>query len=63
MLAEYYELRDRQLAIERKLMIISKTAQTILDTIQTQRTLRVEWYIVILIVVDIVISLTDKFMQ
>ena len=52
-----FELRDRQLALERKLEVVSRTAETLLDLLQTQRSLRVEWYIVILIVVEILLTL------
>lgn len=62
-LAQEYEIRDRQLALERKLRLISDTAQTLLDMLQTQRTLRVEWYIVILIVVEIVLTLYELFLH
>lgn len=59
-LRDGYDLTDRHAAIIQKLALISKTAQTLLDLIQNERSLRVEWYIVILIVVDIVIALADK---
>jgi uncharacterized Rmd1/YagE family protein len=59
-LRDGYDLADRHEAIMQKLALISKTAQTLLDLIQNERSLRVEWYIVILIVVDIVIALSDK---
>jgi len=59
-LRDGYDLADRHEAIMQKLGLISKTAQTLLDLIQNERSLRVEWYIVILIVVDIVIALADK---
>ena len=62
-LAQEYEIHDRQLALERKLRLISDTAQTLLDMLQTQRTLRVEWYIVILIVVEIVLTLYELFLH
>lgn len=56
-----YELRERHLALERKLALISQTAGTFLRLLQDKRTLRVEWYIVVLIFVDIVISVTKLF--
>jgi uncharacterized Rmd1/YagE family protein len=58
-LQKEYELHPRERALERKLSLISRTAETSLDRIQTDRSLRVEWYIVILIVVEIVIILYD----
>lgn len=60
-LGEEYELRERDLALERKLDLISRTAQTFLDLLHTRRSLRVEWYIVILIAVEIALSVYDLF--
>jgi required for meiotic nuclear division protein 1 len=54
-----YELRERQLALERKLEVIGRTASTLLDLLQSRRSLRVEWYIVILIVVEIGLTLYE----
>lgn len=56
-----YEIRERQLALERKLTLINDTAGTLLDLLQSQRSLRVEWYIVILIVIEIVLTLYQLF--
>ena len=56
-----YEIRERHTALERKLDLISRTAETLLDLVHNKRSLRVEWYIVILIVVDIIVSLVGKF--
>lgn len=61
-LEDEYELHERHVALERKLELISRTAATLLDLLQTNRSLRVEWYIVILIVVEIVLTLHEKFM-
>ncbi len=54
-LQDEYELNDRARALDRKLELISRTASTSLDLLQNRRTLRVEWYIVILIVVELVV--------
>lgn len=56
-----YELHDRDLALGRKLDLISHTAQTYLSLLQNRQGLRVEWYIVILIVVEIVLIVYDIF--
>ena len=56
-LATEYELRDRDVALARKLDLISRTAETYLDLVNHRQALRVEWYIVILIVAEIVLSL------
>ncbi len=56
-----FEIRERHVALERKLLLITKATETLLDLLQHKRSLRVEWYIVILIVIDIVISLAEKY--
>jgi uncharacterized Rmd1/YagE family protein len=58
-----YEIGERQIALERKLDLISNTAETLLGLLQDRRTLRVEWYIVILIVVEIVLTLYELFFR
>jgi required for meiotic nuclear division protein 1 len=55
-LEDEYEIRDRQLALDRKLELIGNTASTLLDLLQSRRSLRVEWYIVILIVAEIALT-------
>jgi uncharacterized Rmd1/YagE family protein len=60
-LEDEYEIRERHLALERKVDLISRTAGTVLDLLQNQRSLRVEWYIVFLILLEILISLYDLF--
>ncbi|MBI2778399.1 MAG: RMD1 family protein [Gammaproteobacteria bacterium] len=60
-LVDEYELRERHLALERKLELISRTVETLLDLLQHNRSLRVEWYIVILIVVEILLTLYTMF--
>ncbi len=62
-LEDEYEIRERHLALERKLDLISRTAETALELMQHNVTLRVEWYIVILIVVEILLSLYDMFLS
>jgi uncharacterized Rmd1/YagE family protein len=62
-LSAEYELRDRDLALGRKLDLISRTAQTYLDLLQNRQSLRVEWYIVILILVEIVLLIYDLYMR
>lgn len=51
-----YELRERNAVLERKLAIIARIAETTLNLLHNRRTLRVEWYIVILIVIEILLS-------
>lgn len=56
-----FELTERHEALERKLDLISRTAETLLGLLHTQRSLRVEWYIVILIVCEILLTLYELF--
>ncbi|MBD3618113.1 MAG: RMD1 family protein [Chromatiales bacterium] len=62
-LEDEYELKERQLALERKLDVISRTAETQLELLQARRTLRVEWYITILIVIEIMLTLYEMFIR
>lgn len=52
-----YELLQRRAALERKQELLSRTVETVLDLLNQRRSLRVEWYIVILIVFEIIITL------
>lgn len=54
-LTEEFEIHERKLALERKLSLVSQTAETVVGLIENARTLRVEWYIVILIVIEILL--------
>jgi len=60
-LKDEYELHERHLAVERKLDLISRTAETLLGILQNRRSLRVEWYITILIVLEILLTLYQMF--
>lgn len=56
-LQEEYELRERADALTRKLKVISDTAEVLTDMIDTRRSLRLEFIIVMLIVFEIMLSL------
>jgi uncharacterized Rmd1/YagE family protein len=60
-LAEEFEIRERHLVLGRKLELLSRTASTVLELLQNRRSLRVEWYIVILIVLEILLTLYQMF--
>lgn len=60
-LALEYELADRDRALSRKLVLISDVAGTYLELLDTRKSVRLEWYIIILIAVEIVIILWDYF--
>jgi uncharacterized Rmd1/YagE family protein len=55
-LADEYELRDRDRALDRKLDVVSRTVETLLGLVQTRSSMRVEWYIVLLIVAELLLS-------
>ena len=61
-LREEYELPERDRALSRKLGLISQTAETALGLLQARRSLRVEWYIVLLIVAEIALTLYQMFL-
>jgi uncharacterized Rmd1/YagE family protein len=62
-LEDEYELRERHLGLERKLELIARTVETLLDILHNNRSLRVEWYIVVLIVVEIILTLYEIFIK
>jgi uncharacterized Rmd1/YagE family protein len=62
-LEDEFEIRERHLALERKLNLVSRTAQTVLEVLQSRRTFRLEWYVVILIFVEILLSLVQLVMM
>lgn len=49
--------------MERKLRLISRTSHTLLELLSNRRTLRVEWYIMILIVFEIFLSVYELFIR
>lgn len=58
-----FELHDRDRALSRKVRLISDTAEALLDLVHNKRSLRVEWYITILILVEIALSLYEMFFR
>lgn len=58
-----YELMERDQALTRKNAFISDSVGALIDLVQQRQSLRVEWYIVILIVVEIVILVYDMFLR
>lgn len=55
-----YEIRERSRALDNKLEVIGDTAETLLDLVHTSRSQKVEWYIVGLILFEILLSLYEK---
>ncbi len=65
-LEDEFELMERQSALDRKLGLISDTAQTLADVWDNKQLHKLEWYVIGLIIFEIVISLvdlTDKFLR
>ena len=65
-LEDEFELQERQSALDRKLGLISDTAQTLADVWDNKQFHKLEWYVIGLILFDIVISLfelSDKFLR
>jgi uncharacterized Rmd1/YagE family protein len=56
-LEDEYELKERVAGLDRKLTVISETANALTDINDTRRSFRLEWAIVVLIVFEIAISL------
>ncbi|RJQ87330.1 MAG: RMD1 family protein [Desulfobacteraceae bacterium] len=61
LLEDEFEIRERNAALSRKLDLLSRTAQTALGLLHNRRSLRVEWYIVLLIVAEIGLTLLELF--
>jgi len=55
-LEDEYELKERLDTLERKLTVIAETADALTDIIDTQRSLRLEIAVVVLIVIEVVIG-------
>jgi uncharacterized Rmd1/YagE family protein len=65
-LEDEFELQERQAALDRKLGLISDTAQTLADVWDNKQLHKLEWYVIALILFEIVISLyemADKFLH
>ncbi len=63
-LEDEFELKERQSALDRKLGLISDTAQTLADVWDNKQLHKLEWYVIGLIIFEIIISLFelgDKF--
>jgi uncharacterized Rmd1/YagE family protein len=52
-----FEVQERLAVMERKLDLAGRTVRTLVDLINARHSLRVEWYIVALIVVEILLTL------
>jgi uncharacterized Rmd1/YagE family protein len=62
-LVDEYDLPARARAVERKLVVIRETADTITDLISTRTSHRLELYVIILIAIEIALVLYDRFIK
>jgi uncharacterized Rmd1/YagE family protein len=62
-LADEFELRERYAVLERKLELTARTAQTVLDLLRHRHNIRLEWYIVLLIIAEIFLTLYELFVR
>lgn len=60
-LRDEFEIVERFTALNRKLELVSRTVETALGLIQARRSLRVEYYVVILIILEILLTLYQMF--
>jgi len=60
-LEDEYELKERVDNLNRKLSVISETAKVMTDIIDTRRSLRLEFIIVLLIVFEVLITIYQIF--
>ena len=58
-----YELRERNTALDRKLALIAQTAETAVNLMQNRSMLRVEWYIVALIVLEVMLYIYEIWLR
>jgi len=56
-LEDEFELHERHSALERKLNLISRTAQTLAEIVETKQVHRLEWYVIGLIFFELVVGL------
>jgi required for meiotic nuclear division protein 1 len=59
-LADEFELQERQAALNRKLGLISDTAQTLSDVWDNKQLHKLEWYVIGLILFEILLSLYER---
>ncbi|HEY2136697.1 MAG TPA: RMD1 family protein [Xanthobacteraceae bacterium] len=58
-LEDEYELKERASALFHKLQVIDETMRALTDIIDTERSIRLEWTIIALIVVEVLIAFYD----
>ncbi len=62
-LADEYELKERANALRHKLQVIDQTMRALTDIIDTERSVRLEWTIIALIIVEVLIAFYELFVR
>jgi len=62
-LADEYELKERANGLSRKLSVIDETSRALTDIIDTERSVRLELTIVVLIVVEVLVAFYEIFVR
>jgi uncharacterized Rmd1/YagE family protein len=62
-LADEYELKERDQVLDRKLELISRIVVTLQSLLQSRSSLRLEWYVVLLIAVEIALSIYSMVLK
>src|SRR5262245_17924838 len=62
-LEDEFEIKERREDLERKLNLIGRVAQTLIQLQEARHSLRLELYIVMLIVVEILLTIYDLFLR
>jgi uncharacterized Rmd1/YagE family protein len=62
-LVDEYDLTARARAVERKLVVIRETADTITELISTRTSHRLEIYIIVLIAIELALALYDRVLK
>ena len=60
-LEDDYEIKERHDALKQKLDLVFHTAETLMGLLHSKQSLRVEWYITLLIVFEIVLHISEKY--
>lgn len=62
-LVDEYEIKERALGLSRKLRVVDETARALTDIIDTERSVRLEATIIILIVVEVLVAFYEVFVR
>ena len=63
LLEDEFEIRERLDALDRKVELAARTERTLVDLMSARHALRVEWYIVGLIVLEIVLTAYELWLH